>query len=294
MLRSYLLITKPGIIFGNLITAVAGYVLAAKGNIDFVTFTAMIVGTVCIIASGCVFNNVIDRDIDQLMSRTKYRKPLLESISVTKALAYATLLGCVGFASLALYASMMSFYFGVLGFVVYVGLYTLYYKRKSIYGTFVGSISGACPPVMGYCAVNGQFDIGAVVILAIFCIWQIPHSYAIAIYRFKDYKDANIPVLPIVSGVEVARKHMIGFIVAFTVLALSLFTLNYVGAIFASLTFIIGLVWLLSTIFDFHRMDNHTWAKRVFILSLVAITSMSVLMSVDFAHIDPTSYVTAR
>lgn len=80
-----------------------------------------------------------------------------------------------------------------MGFVVYVGVYSLYMKRHSVYGTLIGSLSGAAPPVIGYCAVTGEFDSGAAILLAIFSLWQMPHSYAIAIFRFKDYQAANIP-----------------------------------------------------------------------------------------------------
>ncbi len=71
-----------------------------------------------------------------------------------------------------------------MGFVVYVGVYSLYMKRHSVYGTLIGSLSGAAPPVIGYCAVTGDFDSGAAILLAIFSLWQMPHSYAIAIFRF--------------------------------------------------------------------------------------------------------------
>ena len=67
-----------------------------------------------------------------------------------------------------------------MGFVVYVGVYSLYMKRHSVYGTLIGSLSGAAPPVIGYCAVTNEFDSGALILLAIFSLWQMPHSYAIA------------------------------------------------------------------------------------------------------------------
>ncbi|STE87925.1 protoheme IX farnesyltransferase [Escherichia coli] len=109
---------------------------------------------------------------------------------------YATLLGIAGFMLLWFGANPLACWLGVMGFVVYVGVYSLYMKRHSVYGTLIGSLSGAAPPVIGYCAVTGEFDSGAAILLAIFSLWQMPHSYAIAIFRFKDYQAANIPVLP--------------------------------------------------------------------------------------------------
>lgn len=87
-------------------------------------------------------------------------------------------------------------------------------KRHSEYGTLVGSLSGAMPPVVGYCAVTGQFDSGAFMLLVIFCLWQMPHSYAIAIFRYADYRRASIPVLPVVHGIKRAKHHILGYIVA--------------------------------------------------------------------------------
>lgn len=153
-----------------------------------------------VVASGCVFNNYIDRDIDRKMERTKNRVLVKGLISPAVSLVYATLLGIAGFMLLWFGANPLACWLGVMGFVVYVGVYSLYMKRHSVYGTLIGSLSGAAPPVIGYCAVTGEFDSGAAILLAIFSLWQMPHSYAIAIFRFKDYRAANIPVLPVVKA----------------------------------------------------------------------------------------------
>ncbi|EHC93661.1 Heme O synthase CtaB, partial [Salmonella enterica subsp. enterica serovar Senftenberg str. A4-543] len=87
----------------------------------------------------------------------------------------------------------------------------------------------AAPPVIGYCAVTGDFDSGAAILLAIFSLWQMPHSYAIAIFRFKDYQAANIPVLPVVKGISVAKNHITLYIIAFAVATLMLTLGGYAG-----------------------------------------------------------------
>ena len=105
-------------------------------------------------------------------------------------------------------------------------------KRKSVYGTLIGSLSGSAPPVIGcYCAVSGEFDAGAAILLLIFSLWQMPHSYAIAIFRFKDYQAANIPVLPVIKGISVAKRHIILYILAFMVATLMLTLVGYAGGI---------------------------------------------------------------
>ena len=166
--KQYLQVTKPGIIFGNLISVIGGFLLASKGSIDYPLFIYTLVGVSLVVASGCVFNNYIDRDIDRKMERTKNRVLVKGLISPAVSLVYATLLGIAGFMLLWFGANPLACWLGVMGFVVYVGVYSLYMKRHSVYGTLIGSLSGAAPPVIGYCAVTGEFDSGAAILLAIF------------------------------------------------------------------------------------------------------------------------------
>lgn len=281
MWRDYLTLAKPGIIMGNLIAAAAGYFLAARGQID-ATIVAVVSGTTLVVASGCVFNNYIDRDIDQKMRRTRHRIEIIRRIGIAQVLKFASILGIAGFAVLAVYTNLMALCFAMLGFVVYVGLYSLKYKRHSTYGTLIGSLSGACPPIIGYVALTRRFDVGAAILLATFCFWQIPHSYAIAIYRSADYKAAAIPVLPIVKGVHKARQHIIAYIVAFAVATLTLAFFGYVGGVYTLVMGLISLYWLYLAKVGYRPDAQELWAKKVFLFSLVAIITFSMLISIDF------------
>lgn len=145
MIKQYLQVTKPGIIFGNLISVVGGFLLASKGSINYTLFLTSMVGVSLVVASGCVFNNVIDRDIDRKMERTKNRVLVKGLISAKTSLVYATLLGIAGFMMLYFGANPLAMWLSVIGFIVYVGIYSLYMKRHSVYGTLIGSLSGAAP-----------------------------------------------------------------------------------------------------------------------------------------------------
>lgn len=162
---------------------------------------ATLVGLSLVVASGCAINNCIDSDIDRKMQRTQTRVTVTGEMSLVAAFFHGLFLGVLGFAILVIYTNMTAVFFAAFGYIIYVGLYSLYMKRNSVYGTLVGSLSGAVPPVVGYCAVSGQFDTAAAILLVMFSLWQMPHSYAIAIFRFKDYEAANIPVLPVAKGV---------------------------------------------------------------------------------------------
>lgn len=283
MIKQYLQLTKPGIIFGNLISAVGGFLLAAKGSIDYPLFFSTLLGVSLVVASGCVFNNYIDRDIDKKMERTKNRALATGLIAPTASLVYATILGVAGFVLLYLVADPLAMWVAVIGFVVYVGVYSLYMKRKSVYGTLIGSLSGAAPPVIGYCAVTGVFDIGALILLMIFSLWQMPHSYAIAIFRFKDYQVANIPVLPVVKGISVAKNHITLYIVAFMVATLMLTLTGYAGYKYLVVALAVSLWWLGMALRGYTAENDTIWARKLFVASIVAIISLSVMMSIDFS-----------
>ncbi|RYC47570.1 heme o synthase [Pectobacterium zantedeschiae] len=282
MIKQYLQVTKPGIIFGNLISVIGGFLLAAQGHIDYPLFLATLLGVSLVVASGCVFNNVIDRDIDKKMERTKNRVLVKGLISLKVTLVYASLLGIAGFALLYIAANPLAMWLSVMGFVVYVGVYSLYMKRHSVYGTLIGSLSGAAPPVIGYCAVSNQFDAGALILLLIFSLWQMPHSYAIAIFRFKDYQAANIPVLPVVKGISVAKNHITLYIVAFAMATLMLSLGGYAGYKYLIVAAAVSVWWLGMALSGYkNAIDDRVWARKLFVFSIVAITSLSVMMSVD-------------
>ncbi|KAA1195484.1 heme o synthase [Photorhabdus heterorhabditis] len=281
MIKQYLQVTKPGIIFGNLISVIGGFLLASKGVIDYPLFLSTLLGVSLVVASGCVFNNYIDRDIDRIMERTKNRVLVKGLIDPKISLIYASILGIAGIVLLYVAANALAMQLAIIGFVVYVGVYSLYMKRKSVYGTLIGSLSGAAPPVIGYCAVTGQFDTGALILLLIFSLWQMPHSYAIAIFRFKDYQAANIPVLPVIKGISVAKNHIILYILAFMIATLMLAISGYAGYKYLVVAAAVSVWWLGMALSGYKTANDRVWARKLFIFSIVAITSLSVMMSVD-------------
>ncbi|AIS11279.1 protoheme IX farnesyltransferase [Pseudomonas chlororaphis subsp. aurantiaca] len=281
-LKHFIQITKPGIIFGNVLSVAGGFFLASKGHVDLAIFLAAMIGTSLVVASGCVFNNCIDRDIDLKMERTKNRVLVQDLISLKVALVYATLLGVAGVALLYKVANPLAALFAVIGFVIYVGFYSLYLKRKSVHGTLVGSLSGAMPPVIGYVAVSNSFDMAALTLLVMFSLWQMPHSYAIAIFRFNDYLAASIPVLPVKRGILVAKKHILLYILAFLVATLMLTFSGYAGMSYLAVAAAMGMYWLYMAWTGYKAVDDTVWARKLFVFSIFTITALSVMMSLDF------------
>jgi len=280
--KHFIQITKPGIIFGNVLSVAGGFFLAAQGHVDLGLFLATVIGTSLVVASGCAFNNCIDRDIDVKMERTRNRAIVQGLISVKVALVYATVLGLLGFGLLYKLVNPLAAFAGLVGFAIYVGLYSLYLKRKSVHGTLVGSLSGAMPPVIGYVAVTGRFDMAALTLLVMFSLWQMPHSYAIAIFRLNDYRAASIPVLPVERGIPVAKRHILYYILAFVLATLMLTLGGYAGLSYMAVAAAMGMYWLYMAWTGYKASDDRVWARKLFVFSIFTITALSVMMSVDF------------
>ena len=276
VIKNYLLVIKPGIVIGNLITAAGGLFLASKGKIDIAALLPTLSGI-----SGCVFNNCIDRNLDRKMIRTRNRVLAQGRISTKYAVFYASLLGIAGAALLRATANMLSVAIVLAGFAVYVGVYSLYLKRHSIYGTLIGSLAGATPPLAGYCAVSGGFDLGALILLLIFCLWQMPHCYAIAIFRWHDYASAKIPVLPAKQAMSGAKKHILGYTLAFIAATLMLSFAGYTGYIYLAVAVALGLYWLYLAWSGYKTSDDRLWAKKLFVFSILSIFILSIMMSID-------------
>ena len=166
--KHFLLLTKPGIIIGNLLTAIVGFNLASKGGFDGYLFISMIEGLAFVIASACVLNNIIDRELDKKMIRTQNRCLPKGVISPLVALIFASLLGILGVLILSVYTNGLTLIMALMGFIFYVLIYT-FVKYKTSYGTLIGSIAGAIPPLVGYSAMTHRIDCGALILFFYAC-----------------------------------------------------------------------------------------------------------------------------
>ncbi|HFF4145691.1 TPA: heme o synthase [Acinetobacter baumannii] len=282
MLKKYLFLTKPGILFGNFITTLGGFFLAAQGSIDILLLLLTLIGTTLVVASGCVVNNVIDQDIDTKMQRTQNRALVKKTISPTVALVYAFVLGVMGFSILWFGVNGYAFLFAMIGFIVYVGFYSLWTKRTSIHQTVIGSISGASPPVIGYTAVNHQFDVAALLLFLAYALWQMPHSWAIAIYRFDDYKNAGIPILPVARSIYRTKIECVIYILLFAAVLNGLYCFGYTNVFFLITFNALTAYWFYLSIIGFKAENDQLWAKRFFLYSVILITLLSLSFSFTY------------
>ncbi len=277
-IREYIQLTKPGIIRGNLLSALAGFLFASHWNIDVVKLVFMLLGLALVIASGCVFNNYLDRGIDKKMNRTKKRALVTRTISDRNAILFASALLFLGVAAL-LVVNILTAIAAVLGHFFYVIVYG-FWKRKSVYGTLVGSISGAVPPVVGYCAVVNRIDLGAILLFLVLVFWQMPHFYAIAVYRRDEYKNAAIPILSVVEGIKTTKTQILFYIVGFGISSSLLFLMGYKGWVYGLVMISLSAYWLFVGVKGFTVENSDKWGRQMFGLSLVVLLVWSIFVSI--------------
>lgn len=278
-LAQYYALTKPGIIKGNVMTAAAGFLFASLHGFDVWLFLATLAGTALVIASGCVVNNYIDRGIDSKMKRTKKRALVSGKITARRALIFASVLGLAGLLLIAFHVNILVLVIALIAWIDYVVLYGIA-KRKTVHGTLVGSISGAASLTAGYCAVTGEFDMAALLLFLIMTFWQMPHFYAIAIFRGNDYAAAGIPVLPLARSVRATKIQIMAYTAAFALAVAALTFLGYTGYVFLAIMTVLNGVWLYRGYIGFNTQDDVKWARMMFIFSLNVLLVLSVMLAI--------------
>lgn len=277
-------LTKPGIIFGNLASLSGGYFLASDAGLKSPSnLLANLIGTALVIGCGCVLNNCIDRDIDRRMVRTCHRALAIRAISVKTAVCYATVLGIAGFALLWIASNLLAFVLALTGLVIYAGLYSCWLKRRSHWGTLVGSVSGAMPPVIGYCAVSGKFDLTATWLVVVFCLWQMPHSHAISVMRRDDFRAAGLPLL----SPSAARRQIVVYMLMFMLSATMLGVAANLNVLYFGVVVALGGYWCALAFRIPSTTDPRQWARSIFTFSIVLVLALNLAMSLGSVLLRP-------
>jgi protoheme IX farnesyltransferase len=281
-LSNYYSLTKPGLVYGNLISTLGGFLLAAHGNINFKLLFATLVGVSFVMASGCILNCYIDIDIDRIMKRTQNRVLVKGLVNKNGALIFAIVLLCLGITTLALLVNLLVVIIVAIGFLVYVVLYTMWLKRTSIHSTLIGSIAGATPIVAGYCAVTGEFNLVAQILFIILAIWQMPHSYALYIGFLDDYTNASISALPVVKGIYWTKLNIVFYVISFFLAVMLLSVFHYTGYVYLIVMTVMCAVWVVLAYRGLRTKNLRRWARQVFFYSILVIVVFSLLIAFDW------------
>ena len=226
-LRAYVALTKPRIIELLLVTTVPTMVLAQGGFPSVWLMAATVLGGTMAAGGANVFNQVIDRDIDDVMRRTRHRPLPQHAITPRAALVFGIGLSLVSFAFLTVAVNLLSALLAASAIAFYVFVYTMWLKRSTPQNIVIGGAAGCVPVLVAWAAVTGRVEVPALILFGIVFYWTPPHFWALALRYRGDYAAANVPMLPVVRGeVETARQ-----IVVYTILlvAVSLVLLPVAG-----------------------------------------------------------------
>lgn len=278
LLRAYYDVIKPERTYANVMTAAAGFLFAAQRHIGWGLFAATLLGTTLVVMSACALNNATDRGIDTEMPRTQRRPVVTGLLPVRNVVLLSVVLGLVGFAVLAAYTNWLTVLIGVVAYVDYTVLYG-WSKRTTPHSTLIGTISGAAPLVAGYTAVTGRFDLTALLLMLIMVFWQMPHFYAIGIYRRDDYRAARLPVWPVAKGVRSTQRWILVYTVLYVLAGIGLAIWGTGGMVFGLVMGAMGVYWLVRLSRGFGAADVAGWARRMFGFSLLSLTVLSVVLA---------------
>ncbi|WP_187378609.1 heme o synthase [Oceanobacillus jeddahense] len=265
---------KTGIIRSNLVPMFAGltlslytYQISITDKLWEILFAFL--GSIFVIGAAGAFNNLYDREIDAIMKRTQGRPTVTGEIRPGTVLWLGIIMAVAGIILLCLTTPLAGF-LGFLGLFFYIFPYTMWSKRRTVYNTEIGSISGAMPPLIGWAAMYPDITHPAILgLFVIAVIWQMPHFYSIAIRRHEEYQAAGVPMLPVVKGVRRTYIQTNIYLIIMFGISFLLSSLS-VGLMLVSL--IMSLGWLILSIFGYQRMNPEKWAKSMFIYSLIHMT----------------------
>jgi protoheme IX farnesyltransferase len=275
---SYFALTKPRIIELLLITTVPSMVLAAGRWPGLWPVLATLIGGSLSAGGANALNNYVDRDIDQIMKRTRSRPLARHEVPPSNALIFGIVLGVAGFAWLWATTNLLAAAIATTALLFYVFVYTLRLKRTSTQNIVIGGAAGAAPTLVGWAAVTGSLDLPAWVLFLVVFYWTPPHFWALAIRYRDDYQKAGVPMLPVVAGVEATTRKMLlytGLMVAISLLLVPVAGMRwiYLGAAIA-----LGAWFLWDTWRVYRRPED---AMRLFTTSTVYLSALFGAVMLD-------------
>jgi protoheme IX farnesyltransferase len=229
---AYFALTKPRIIELLLVTTVPSMVVAAGGWPSWVLVLNTLVGGALAAGGANAINCYLDRDIDEVMPRTKRRPLPMHQVEPARALAFGVALGAVAFAYLWATVNLMPAMLATAALLFYVFVYTIGMKRSTPQNIVIGGAAGAFPALVGWSAVTGTLELPALALFGIIFYWTPPHFWALALRYEKDYAAAGVPMMPVVYGREETAKHILLYSFLLSAMSLVLFSVARMGPIY--------------------------------------------------------------
>ncbi|HEY2597824.1 MAG TPA: heme o synthase [Candidatus Dormibacteraeota bacterium] len=278
VLRDYLSLLKLRIVVLLDATAVGVMIPATHGHPRLVPVLAVLAGGTLAAGGAHAINCWFDRDIDAEMNRTR-RRPLPGGrIPPWHALGLGIVLNALAFAVLWWGANLLAACLAILGTVIYVFVYTVWLKRTTPQNIVIGGAAGAIPPLVGWAAATGRLDLTAFALFAVIFFWTPPHFWALAQVIKADYARARIPMLPVVSGEQAAKRQSVGYAVLTAIVSVIPFFTGSAGDVYLAGAVVLGVGLVGMTVLD---LSGKRWTRRLFGYSLVYVALLFGLFAVS-------------
>jgi protoheme IX farnesyltransferase len=279
-LSSYIDLMKPHVTVLLLGTTVAAMAIAKQGLPSLGLIFATLLGGAMSAGSANCINCYIDRDIDQIMGRTRRRSLPSGRVQPTQALIFGLALGIGSFAILAVFVNMLSALLATSAIFFYVFVYTMWLKRSSAQNIVIGGAAGAVPVLVGWAAVTNTITLPAIWLFAIIFYWTPPHFWALSLLIQKDYEKASIPMLPVVMGERETRKQILLYSLLLLAVTMVLFAMRTMGLFYLVCALVLGgiLVYMAVRLI---RDSSKKWARTLFWYSNCYLAMIFAVMVID-------------
>ena len=278
--RDYVQLCKPRVVSLIIFTAVVGMFLATPEMVPLNVLVFATLGIGLAAASGAAINQLVDKKIDALMGRTKWRPLPSGRLERHAALAFALVLCGLGMLILVLFVNVITAILTLLSMVGYAVVYSVFLKRATPQNIVIGGAAGAMPPVLGWTAVTGNLDPHSLLLFLIIFAWTPPHFWALAIHRRSEYAKAEIPMLPVTHGVEFTRIQILLYTVIMCVVSVLPFITGMSGLVYLIGAVCLGGGFLYYSVALYGREDE-TLPMRNFRYSIIYLAGMFTLLLVD-------------
>jgi protoheme IX farnesyltransferase len=280
--RDYVTLTKPRIMSLLLVTGACGMIVGARGFPPAWLFGATMVGLALACGGASALNHVLDRDIDQHMSRTDRRPVATDRVSPTRALEFGLALSALSFVLLASLVNVLTAVLALAGNLFYVFVYTRWLKRSTPQNIVIGGAAGAVPPLVGWAAATGNVTVPALLLFAVIFFWTPPHFWALALLIREDYAKAGVPMLPVVRGERETTKQIVLYSGVLVAVTAAPFLWGTLGVPYLVAALVLGAVFLAFAL-DLRRDPTPRRAALLFHFSLLYLALLFVAMAVDAA-----------
>ena len=277
---AYVALTKPRIIELLLVTTVPSMIVAARGFPPMSLILWTLLGGTLSAGGANAINCFIDRDIDEIMPRTRKRPLPQHRVAPSKALLFGVILGVIAFIQLWATVNLISAVLATAALLFYVFVYTIGMKRTTPQNIVIGGAAGAVPALVGWAAVTGTVELPSIVLFGIIFYWTPPHFWALSMRYEKDYAAAGVPMMPVVYGRTETTRHMVLYCLLLWAVCLAFFSVAQMGLIYLASAVVLNAVFTAWAV-KLHRDPTTRRAWGMFRFSIYYLALLFLAMAVD-------------